>query len=978
MSYTPGGAIPESLPDGSIPGAKLIVSGSGGTDKYLAVGADGSLSASTVASSGVPNPQGNGALAILKAYLAARNSAPVVVGFIGSSTTAGQQASTAGKRWVNRFYARLAAMFPPDTGTHNGVVTSVPSTPANGITFVNLGVGGHYTNSISQATCESLGSKNPAAVFHQCGMNDYANGAIAPATTKTNVLTRMNWINNAASRPVAHIFISTYPRWDFTPSTGKLYADYIAKYKEICQEYPNNTYLMQFEDDFAKVGVGYGSGSPPPDYLDLVIYDNVHMNDAGHLYLSELIVSRLGFNMPSGGGGEGTGPVDVTSPTAPSSFAIGNPTSSTAPCSWTNGTDDVAIDFTRVFYRAPSGSGSWQSKDVSFPATSTTITGLPSSTTLEAYAVHYDTSGNPSSPSNTDTDTTAASGGAGSDVEIIATAIAPRLTSGDVINVDINIPSGHTNRHLVAILANSHDQSSWVNWPSYDTISVVSNIDGAMERPTGAFGDEDPIRSTGPTGQRCGSVSMWELDNPSVGTHTITGTIADGGSSNTELFLVVIALANCDGLANGQIGGGDSSTTSVPQMDVSSAPGEYVLYALQASQNINGTGTLSGATSSALPYKDGASVSGYGDYLGVAMVPGDTSVALTASLAASGVHSRLAANCIKVPVPDTTPPSKPANFTIGTTTTSTAPCSWTASTDDVGVDHYIVFYRSPAGTGSWQQTSPVYGTSTTITGLASNTTVEAYVVAYDLAGNASTPSDTDDSVTDSAGGPITVIAQGSNRITGNNDNVTASITVPSGSNKRLYAVMANSHSDWVNNWNDYDTKGVVSSIDGAFTLINIGGTNACRNNGPSGQRSGSISVWSLGTVSEGTHTITGTIADGGSNNAHMMLYVFAVDNCSGEAQLTVTGNDSTASSTSTGPLTSATGNMALYVHLSSQNPTLTGGGTQLHKDGAAVSGYGDYFLIANAAGSSSVGPFTVSHATSATNSRILLELLNAT
>ena len=82
---------------------------------------------------------------------------------------------------------------------------------------------------------------------------------------------------------------------------------------------------------------------------------------------------------------------------------------------------------------------------------------------------------------------------------------------------------------------------------------------------------------------------------------------------------------------------------------------------------------------------------------------------------------------------DTTPPSTPMNVVATGVTTSSVSLSWSPSTDNVGVAGYRV-YRD--GTLAGTTTS----TSFTDTGLTPSTQYSYTVVAYDAAGNASSPS----------------------------------------------------------------------------------------------------------------------------------------------------------------------------------------------------------------------------------------------
>jgi hypothetical protein len=83
--------------------------------------------------------------------------------------------------------------------------------------------------------------------------------------------------------------------------------------------------------------------------------------------------------------------------------------------------------------------------------------------------------------------------------------------------------------------------------------------------------------------------------------------------------------------------------------------------------------------------------------------------------------------------PDTTPPSVPTNLTATAISSSQINLTWTASTDNVGVNGYNIF-RNAAQVG----TSPTNSYSDT--GLSANTTYNYTVSAYDAGGNTSASS----------------------------------------------------------------------------------------------------------------------------------------------------------------------------------------------------------------------------------------------
>ena len=84
---------------------------------------------------------------------------------------------------------------------------------------------------------------------------------------------------------------------------------------------------------------------------------------------------------------------------------------------------------------------------------------------------------------------------------------------------------------------------------------------------------------------------------------------------------------------------------------------------------------------------------------------------------------------------DTAPPSAPTSLTASNPTDSSIDLSWTASTDNVGVTGYYIYFSN--NTLAATVTS---GTSTTIAGLSHGTLYTFYATAFDAAGNESSSS----------------------------------------------------------------------------------------------------------------------------------------------------------------------------------------------------------------------------------------------
>lgn len=88
------------------------------------------------------------------------------------------------------------------------------------------------------------------------------------------------------------------------------------------------------------------------------------------------------------------------------------------------------------------------------------------------------------------------------------------------------------------------------------------------------------------------------------------------------------------------------------------------------------------------------------------------------------------------PGDDETPPSKPGNLKASDITATSATLTWDASTDNVGVVGYKV---SLVRDGDAEEVGTTAQTSYTLTGLSADQEYTVQVVAYDAAGNLSTP-----------------------------------------------------------------------------------------------------------------------------------------------------------------------------------------------------------------------------------------------
>jgi len=103
-----------------------------------------------------------------------------------------------------------------------------------------------------------------------------------------------------------------------------------------------------------------------------------------------------------------------------------------------------------------------------------------------------------------------------------------------------------------------------------------------------------------------------------------------------------------------------------------------------------------------------------------------------------------------VPAGDTQPPTAPSGLTATAVSSSEIQLIWNASTDNVGVQEYVV-YRNGAPIGT------TAGTTYHDTGLTPSTSYSYSVVAKDAAGNASSASNTAAAVTSQSGGALVAL-----------------------------------------------------------------------------------------------------------------------------------------------------------------------------------------------------------------------------
>jgi len=235
---------------------------------------------------------------LMRALLVLRGTTPVVIGYVGSSTFQGNNASANHKRVVNIFTGMVQRAFPNQISADETTVQTLAGATAARITQlgvhgINGGVGGTGTaNYISDADVTKLNTLGVNVRIHFPTTNDRRNN-IAPATSKVNVQGWITKLKAGQPGPSIDILLTSYESWDGTYTyAGSAYA---AAMREIAADPQNNgtVFALDISDAYLPLGV------PPTskfgnDILDIVDADNLHQNDKGHAYMAEVLRIKLG------------------------------------------------------------------------------------------------------------------------------------------------------------------------------------------------------------------------------------------------------------------------------------------------------------------------------------------------------------------------------------------------------------------------------------------------------------------------------------------------------------------------------------------------------------------------------------------------------------------------------------------------------------------------------------------------------------
>ncbi len=424
---------------------------------------------------------------------------------------------------------------------------------------------------------------------------------------------------------------------------------------------------------------------------------------------------------------------DNTPPSAPTNLTASNVTNNSVDLSWDASTDNVGVTGYDIYKNG--------SKIGSVTGTSTTVNGLNASTDYSFYVVAYDAAGNYSDESNVVEITTNA------DPDTQAPSAPASLAYSNVTQISVDL--------------------SWD--ASTDNVGVtkyrVYKDDALIATPTGTSYTVNGL-SAGTTYQFYVKAED-AAGNISDASNTVSVTTQSNGISYCEskgqkvsdewIDRVKIGSIDNQSGANGGYGDFTNLSTAIYRNNETSIS----IYPAWSGSQYNE------AEAVWIDYNQDGDFDDAGELVFSAAasknspVTGTFTPPSTAQLGETRMRVSMKYNAIPTACEtfewgevedytvdiqdagDIEAPTAPSNLTYSNVTENSVKLSWTASSDNVGVDGYKIYKN-----GSYLTSTT--GTSYTVTGLNASTSYSFYVVAYDAAGNVSDHSNTVNVTTNSA------------------------------------------------------------------------------------------------------------------------------------------------------------------------------------------------------------------------------------
>lgn len=416
---------------------------------------------------------------------------------------------------------------------------------------------------------------------------------------------------------------------------------------------------------------------------------------------------------------------DNTPPSNPSGLSASNITNSTVDLSWTASTDNVGVTGYDVYKNG--------TKLGSIAGTSTNVSGLTGSTTYSFYVVAYDAAGNYSDESNVLEVTTAAN------PDTQAPTAPSNLASSNItqISVDLNWTASTDDVGVTAYKV--YKDGALIASPS----STNYSVNGLSAATSYQF----YVTAIDAAGNVSDQSSTIYVTTQAAG----ISYCSSAGEKVSDEWINRVVIGSIDNTSGANGGYGDFTYLSTPiyrnnSTSISVYPAwsgsqydeaEAVWIDYNQDGDFDDAGEL---VFSSNPSKNSP-------------VSGTFTVPAGATLGETRMRVSMKYNAVPTACEafewgevedysvdiqdagDIEPPSTPSNLVSSNITQNSATISWTASTDNIGVDGYKIYKN-----GSLLTT--VTGTSYNATSLSAATSYSFYIVAFDAAGNSSSQSNT--------------------------------------------------------------------------------------------------------------------------------------------------------------------------------------------------------------------------------------------
>ena len=224
-------------------------------------------------------PWGTGPLSVWGAALMGQLTRAAVWVSLGSSTANGGNTSSVSLAWHHRLTARLT----PNASIR---LDAAGARPATGVQTYSGAVGGtNSSNYLTPALVAKINTLRPDLITHMVGSNDWAANTVV-ATYKTRM---RDWLTQlmAGTPDTVHVLIHQQARWDTVGGTNT-WAAYGVALAELAKEFPDKVLYLNLDQHYKPLGF------PSADYYSLMTSDKIHMNDAGHAILADLIGDFIG------------------------------------------------------------------------------------------------------------------------------------------------------------------------------------------------------------------------------------------------------------------------------------------------------------------------------------------------------------------------------------------------------------------------------------------------------------------------------------------------------------------------------------------------------------------------------------------------------------------------------------------------------------------------------------------------------------